>query len=426
MSQPTLPHQSPHRTIGTVNCASSTCHGSVAPWAGGTILRNEYSTWLREDKHTRAYAVLDNAVSRRMVRNLGLSGPASAAKICLDCHAHNPPQDLRGPRFVQSEGIGCEGCHGPAEIWIGPHTDAGATTENNVANGMYPSHRPRDLARLCLSCHFGDDTRMVTHRLMGAGHPRLSFELKTFTTLAPAHYAIDADYVRRKGNYDPVRLWAIGQAIAAQLQLDTLTDPERGRAGLFPELVVFDCHACHRPMSAARWSPRLGIGPGRVRLDDSHLLMLRAIVRAVEPDQAAAFEADVAAVHAAIAGDSPGHGAAALQRVAQLSRRIAAYPSRWEQTAFPPTVQRRILGELVEQALSASYADYAGAEQAYMAIVTLANDLVANGALRNSAALQGALAALLASLADDEAYRPQPFNRELAQLRELIAAEVES
>ncbi len=26
----TMPHQSPHQSVGTVNCASSTCHGSIA------------------------------------------------------------------------------------------------------------------------------------------------------------------------------------------------------------------------------------------------------------------------------------------------------------------------------------------------------------------------------------------------------------
>ena len=37
-----------------------------------------------------------------------------------------------------------------------------------------------------------------------------------------------------------------------------LADPKRSHDGLFPELVLFDCHACHHPMSDKRWTPRVG------------------------------------------------------------------------------------------------------------------------------------------------------------------------
>jgi hypothetical protein len=132
----------------------------------------------------------------------------------------------------------------------------------------------------------------------------LSFELDTFAQLAPAHYKIDDDWRQRKGDYDSVRLWAIGQALASKNQLDALTDPKRGRDGLFPELALFDCHSCHHPMSDKKWTPRLGVGPGRMRLNDSNLLMLRAIVRATDPANANAFSAQVAQLHQAVAGNN--------------------------------------------------------------------------------------------------------------------------
>ena len=59
-----------------------------------------------------------------------------------------------------------------------------------------------------------------------------------------------------------MRVWAIGQALAAQELIDVLLDPKRSRDGLFPELVVFDCHACHHPMSDVRWTPRPGTARG--------------------------------------------------------------------------------------------------------------------------------------------------------------------
>jgi hypothetical protein len=95
-TSPVLPNASPHQSVGTVNCASSTCHGAVAPWTGSNVQQNEYTTWLRLDKHAKAYAVLLNAQSRSIAAKLGLKQGAENAPECLDCHAHNPAPSLRG------------------------------------------------------------------------------------------------------------------------------------------------------------------------------------------------------------------------------------------------------------------------------------------------------------------------------------------
>ena len=92
---------------------------------------------------------------------------------------------------------------------------------------------------------------------MGAGHPRMSFELDTFTTVEPAHFKPDSDWEKRKRVWDGVQVWAIGQAMAVSEMMAVLADPKRSHDGLFPELVLFDCHACHHPMSDKRWSPRV-------------------------------------------------------------------------------------------------------------------------------------------------------------------------
>ena len=98
---------------------------------------------------------------------------------------------------------------------------------------------------------------------MGAGRARLSFELDTFTAIQPAHFAVDDDYRARKPVAGTAKTWAVGQAVALVQTLDGVLDPELGRDGLFPELAFFDCHACHKPMSAGRWQERasLGLGP---------------------------------------------------------------------------------------------------------------------------------------------------------------------
>lgn len=423
---PVLPNASPHQSVGTVNCASSTCHGAVAPWTGSNVQQNEYTTWLRLDKHAKAYAILLNAQSRSIAAKLGLKQGAENAQECLDCHAHTPPPALRGERHMVTDGVGCEACHGPADKWIRSHTAPGATHADNVARGMYPTEKPVEQAKLCLSCHVGDSSRFVSHRLMGAGHPRLSFELDTFAQLAPAHYKVDDDWRKRKGDYDSVRLWAIGQALASKNQLDALTDPKRGRDGLFPELALFDCHSCHHPMSEKKWTPRLGVGPGRMRLNDSNLLMLRAIVRATDPAGANAFSDQVTKLHMAVSGNpgDAGRGADPLALAGALSSTIQRYIVKLEQQRFPPALQRAVLQGLIDEAKRQQFSDYAGAEQAYMAISSVSASLAREGALggpAGAAEMNRKLAALRASLANEEAFKPDVFAKGLQGLSRTIS-----
>lgn len=420
-----LPHQSPDKTLGTVNCATSTCHGSMNAWEGN-VLRNEYTTWTRLDRHTRAYAVLRNAESQRIVRNLGLREPATEARICLDCHTHNPPAAQRDPRFDQTEGVGCEGCHGPAERWIGPHTRKDTPHRENLAHGMYPTDDPVAQATLCLSCHFGDRSRYVNHHIMGAGHPRISFDLATFTALEPSHHRVDDDYRRRKGDPDAVRLWAVGQLLAARQLLDTLTDPELGRDGMFPELTLFDCHSCHHPMSAKRWRPRMGLGSGRMRLNDSNLLMARAVVHVVSGDSADDFDRAVQATQQAVASGRGPQGEDPLALAHALSDRLTALLPRVAAMRFPPAAQRALLLALVDQVMAGDYTDYAGAEQAYMGIVSVTNDLLARGALSDAGRLRADLKAMLETLQKDEAFEPEAYAAMLKNFRAHVSSQVKS
>src|SRR3546814_16789178 len=123
---------------------------------------------------------------------------------------------------------------------------------------------------------------------MGAGHPRMSFELDTFTAVQPAHYRVDDDYRKRKKAPNPVQTWAVGQAVAWSKLMEAMIDPKRNRDGIFPAFVLFDCHACHHPMSNMRWQPRASTGPGpRMPRDSaSHLILRRAINAQLDPENA--------------------------------------------------------------------------------------------------------------------------------------------
>ena len=315
------------------------------------------------------------------------------------------------------DGVSCEACHGPAEGWIEAHVAPGATHAENVKRGLYPTSDPVALARLCLSCHFGNKDKFVTHRMMGAGHPRMSFELDTFAQTQPPHFVADADWQRRKGTFDTVRLWAIGQAVAATETLDVLLDPRRSRDGLFPELVIFDCHACHHPMSELRWSPRVHASPGRIRLNDSAFLMLRQIARRVlAAEEANVFAQRVGELHRAVAGDGGDPLEAARALRAMLDRMKTLLAAR----TFVAEDLRAIAMGLVEDGVAGQYHDYAGAEQATMAIGSVLAFMGRRGELANVAGANAALAKLHAVVRDDEKYRPERFREALAALGSML------
>lgn len=415
-----LPYQSPHETLGTVNCASSLCHGSVKLWKDSNVLQNEYLTWSRTDKHARAYNVLLNERSKRIAANLALKQPAHEAKICLDCHAHVVPTERRGERFKITDGITCEGCHGPAEKWVKTHVEpdnaAAAQHAKNIEDGMYPTSDAVARAKLCMSCHYGNQDKLVTHRIMGAGHPRMSFELDTFTEIAPKHFVVDKDYGERKKVWDGAKTWAIGQALAVAETMSILADPKRGRDGVFPELVLFDCHACHHPMSENRWKPKTAFGPsispGLVRLNDSNMLMLRAVTRTLDPNLGDRVVAQTQKLHRAIAGEGDAFAeAAALKKLALETVPVMSG------TTFSNQTMAAILSRLIEDGIQGTYSDYAAAEQATLAIGSIGAFLAKQGAMAAPQKFNASLKKLTASLAKDEQYKPREFETLLKDLR---------
>ncbi len=408
-----LPYKSADKSMGVVNCANSLCHGSVEAIKESNVLQTEYVTWSRVDKHARSYKVLFNEQSLRIARNLGLPKPPSQEKICLDCHAHNVPVAQRDERFKFDDGVSCEACHGPAGKWLESHAQEGATHADNLKAGLYPTDDTVARAQLCLSCHFGNADRFVTHRLMGAGHPRMAFELDTFTAVEPAHFKPDSDWEKRKRMWDGVKVWAVGQAMVVSEMMDVLVDPKRGRDGLFPELVLFDCHACHHPMSDKRWTPRVaGLGPGSVRLNDSSMLMVRQIAHVVDPPLGTRIAATMTRLQQTVHGGGDALGEAKTLK-AEMAELIAAIDKR----TIGEADMRAVLSGLVNDGLNGQFRDYAGAEQATMAIGSVANFMYQRGALKSAKDVNGGLAQLQAAVANDERYSPAQFQTALKNFR---------
>jgi hypothetical protein len=170
----------------------------------------------------------------------------------------------------------------------------------------------------CLDCHFGsgDGGQFVDHRIMAAGHPRISFELDLFTTLQQ-HHNEDTDYAQRKQRPSGVQVWAVGQAMALDRSLALFAGP-RGNRGSFPNSISSTATPVHRRISddpgfrPSNVSNPSRPGPGDLpSYNDENMIMLAAAVRVAAPSLSARFERDSRAFHAAMAQGRPAAVAAA-------------------------------------------------------------------------------------------------------------------
>jgi hypothetical protein len=305
--------------IGVTTCGATSCHGDVNRPRGSSVAGNEYLIWSSKDKHHNSFAVLQTPPALRIAKALGLPDAASQ-KLCLDCHADNAAANARGPQYHIEDGVGCEACHGGASGWLGTHI-SGLPRQTNIANGMYPTDQPIARAEKCLSCHFGDRERFVDHRFYSAGHPRLAFELDTFTQSQPAHFTLDARYIERKGNITDVKVWAVGQAVALSRRMDALTDPKHAPRGMWPEFAFLDCQTCHHIFGTIP-----GGASGRFTLDDSNALMVKLIATRIAPDAAQSLGQHLGVLQKATNGNWSGvqQEAAAIRDIAEKLKQVFA------------------------------------------------------------------------------------------------------
>jgi hypothetical protein len=64
--------------LGVASCATSVCHGKLAPQPNANVALNEYRTWTQEDRHAQAYRTLELPESKRIAANLGLPNAMAA------------------------------------------------------------------------------------------------------------------------------------------------------------------------------------------------------------------------------------------------------------------------------------------------------------------------------------------------------------
>jgi hypothetical protein len=256
----------PPLLVGTASCSARSCHGALEPASGLGLRRDEYTVWLRDDKHAAAYRVLFGDRARQIAKNLAATSdrqiPAHEDSRCLACHGPPAAAERIELAELRLDGIGCEACHGAARDWLAPHTApeqwSRLPAAAKQAQGMVP---PRDLtafAPACCGCHVGaaasaNDViprRDVNHDLIASGHPRLNFEFTTYLANLPPHWNIAARKENRESGH-LARLWALGQLASAQAALELVVHRANSPDAPWPEFAEYDCFSCHHHLSGS-------------------------------------------------------------------------------------------------------------------------------------------------------------------------------
>jgi len=127
--------------MGTRTCRP--CHMSAAQG-------RQYAVW-DSSLHAAAYRTLGTDQAKTIGSRLGVTNPQTDAR-CLKCHvtAATLPAARRAPRFDQTEGVGCEACHGPGEFYKAKSTMCQITTgqlQPACVGLVVPTEQ------VCVTCH---------------------------------------------------------------------------------------------------------------------------------------------------------------------------------------------------------------------------------------------------------------------------------
>jgi len=422
----------PVKYIGPGSCAATSCHGSVKPVAGSRVLQNEYSTWILQGKHSRAYQALTGGIGERMARILKLGAKPEASPKCLGCHALYTTPEQRGRPFEVSEGVSCESCHGPASAWLGPHTTRDWPHEKSVALGMRDTRNVIRRAGLCLECHLGTKDKFVDHEMIAAGHPDLYFELDSFSAVMPRHWKMPRESVPGKPVEDPawagVRDWATGQAVQLRASMDRLVwranNQRADQKNVWPEYAELSCFACHHSLGPAKDSWRQEHGyqgrrPGDPPWNSSRYAVFRHFAKQIDSASAQELDRHLLIVSTEMSKLNPDRGVvtAAAQAAAPLAQKIA---ERLATMQYDQAITLRMLQRITDDAENIAVSDERAAEQAAMALDSLYIAYSKDAKSANDAEVRAAINALFQQLENPSAYNADQFASALRRLRPMF------
>ncbi|HEU4370891.1 MAG TPA: multiheme c-type cytochrome [Methylomirabilota bacterium] len=359
---------------GAASCGASNCHGSTKPKADYPKL-NENIIWFQKDKHAKGYDTLINEKLKsgvspsKIAANMKIGKPEQSSK-CLVCHAVDVPKEQRGPKFDITEGVHCDGCHGPAEKWLEPHAEKGWTHEQSVKVGMYDTKNFLLRAENCVSCHL-----QIDHEMVAAGHPDLlAFELDTFSLQMPPHW-------RDKGTWVGTKAWATGQVISMREAAKQLGERAAGNA------------------SAQLLRDALAKVQG-------HGAVVRALMGVVAPDAQKTVEADLTTLADAVAKNDKGKISAAAKN---LQATMQAQAPRVAGREFDEAGTRKLLADIAAAGDAIGATGLRAAEQAAMALDRLYSTYSKAPGKKADPAASKALDAMFGTLDDPKKYDGKAF-----------------
>lgn len=396
--------------LGVGSCASSNCHGGTSPRQSSNVLQNEYVTWTKHDMHSKAWTALTTEEARKIGAHLDIKAPEKEP-WCLGCHAtYSETASQYGPEFKVEDGVSCESCHGAAERYLSEHASSKSSHENNVKLGMRDLVPLDTRANFCLTCHAGSERASVTHRLIGAGHPRLSFELDTYSMLQPRHWKVDDDYRRRKAEYNSARAWLVGQTELSRNYLETLASEKRSKFGAFPELTTLACYSCHHSLGQQQWKSRVYDGhPGELRLNTAALFVVEEALRSLKSPEADALRGQVDELHAAFREG----------KLAEVVPLVEASIDRAEKFFLACELDRASLQQLLkgiaQTGAKVPHLQYEFAEQVAMALSSVLAQLSPERPM-----YEAQMKAIYASLKNPAEFRAEDFTKAAQELEKKL------
>jgi len=392
--------------VGAGGCNAAACHGatSAATEQARRIFGNEYARWSVPDKHSRAYKVLEEPRARRMGEILKISS-VTTDKRCTVCHVVGSPEKTR------SDGVACEACHGPAEQWLGTHTQPNSHADS-VAKGMIDTKNLLVRAQTCLGCHLGAGDKVVDHELIAAGHPDLAFELDTFSFAQPSHYR---EPKPSPGNTLPrVRVWAVGQASALTEGMQLLAAHATSR---WPEFSDMECYQCHHDLRADSWRIQRGYPgrmPGSLQINQARFDILRELVAQAAPEQRDGLESSMSTLAEAMSR-RPCDGQAVGQAARQIAKLAGSLAARFDKQDFDAAAARGVVKAIAANIHRIANSGVHSAEQATMSL----DSLTAAYAAGQPPEQNPNTAPLYDYLEHPSAYQPGEF---VARFRKAVAA----
>ncbi len=407
---PIDPPKAPGRYVGVASCVNSGCHGSTQPLQGTRVLQNEYFTWLNGGAHSRAYNVLFDARSARIIRNLRLAGPAYRESRCLDCHSTNVPAAAVAGKVDREDGVQCEACHGPASGWRDDHMQPGWPHEKSVELGMTDLRRISTRGVLCMACHVGSGARQVDHEMISAGHPLLAFELDNYTAAMPSHWKANETH--------GARAWAVGQVAGLRESLMNVSTHARGAS--WPEFSDMSCYNCHHALKTSGWRQERGWSDraGLPAWSGQRWLVTRVILERTDPGLRAELDPVIEEVALRVARmNDPAGTAAAAERAAAIADRAVA---RVEARSWRDEDVRALMRAVAAVHPAIERADVHSAEQVALTLQSLASVLTRENPRLARGPMMKAIDALFIEVRDRDEFDPRRFAQKVSEFRKTL------